>query len=213
MGSALRRVLPLVAAAAAVVAGCGSSAAPAAVHVQGPQQTKKVYVSPVTSTGAPAPGYRVTANAAHASCEPGSEAVGQAYRCFAANFVYDPCWAEKAAAPTVLCAAEPWLHTAARLTVSSPLTAIPALGAVAGEPWGVQLATGRRCLLVQGAHGDFEGQVIDYACAGGLSLLRGLDRSQAAWTARSVLDRGGSLSRGPAEHIEIAWYGKPDRYH
>jgi hypothetical protein len=216
MGSVLRRVLPLIAAAAiaAVVAGCGASMpGTVAVHGGGPAPTRRVYVSPVTSTGAAVSGYRVTAHAAGASCEPGSEAVGQAYRCFAGNFVYDPCWGVKAGRPAVLCVAGPWQRTAAELTVSSPLTAIPAQGAAAGEPWGVQLDGGQRCLLVQGAHSDFDGHVIDYACPGNLALLRGLDRRTDVWTARSVLTKSGKPAAGPAEKIAIAWYGRADEYH
>jgi len=220
MGSALRRAGRLIAAAAAAIAvaaasaGCGSSAPSGLnLHVSNPVPTRREYVSPVTSTGVPAPGYQITAHASGASCEAGSEAVGQAYRCFAGNFVYDPCWAAKAAKPTVLCAADPWRHTAAELTVSSPLTAIPAEGAVAGEPWGVQLTSGQRCLLVQGAHGDFDGQVIDYYCQSGLALLRGLDRKTGAWTARSVVTKSGRSSAGPVEQIATAWYGRQDRYH
>jgi hypothetical protein len=228
-----RRVWPLGGAAAvvaaAVIAGCGAGT-PAAVTGPGAaaEQTQRVNVSPVTSAGAAVRGYRVTSHAAGASCEPGSEAIGQAYRCFAGNGVYDPCWAEKAATPTVLCVADPWLHTAAELKVSSPLSAIPSESGAstgqpstgqpgtgqswAGEPWGVQLTSGQRCLLAQGAHNSFHGQVIDYYCTSSLSLLRGLDHAPATWTARSVLAKSGQLASGPAEKIAIAWYGIPARY-
>lgn len=214
----LWRVLPLggAAAVAAVVAGCGSGA-PATVTGPGAgaEQTQRVYVSPVTSAGAAVSGYRVTSHAAGASCEPGSEAIGQAYRCFAGNGVYDPCWAEKAAAPTVLCVADPWLRTAAQLRVSSPLSPIPGEGGAstgqADQPWGVQLTSGQRCVLAQGAHNAFNGQVIDYYCTSRLSLLRGLDRTPATWTARSVVAKSGQLASGPAEKIAIAWYGTPAR--
>jgi hypothetical protein len=197
-------------AAAAVVAGCGS-AAPATVSVQGaPPHTQKVYVRPVTSTGAAVRGYRVTSHAAGGQCSAGSEAIGRAYRCFAGNGVYDPCWAEKASAPTVLCVPDPWARTAAELRVSAPLSAIPPADAGgAAEPWGVQLSGGQRCVLAQGAHNAFRGQVIDYYCPSGLSLLHGLNLKAATWTARSVLDKSGKLASGPLEKIAIAWYGRP----
>ncbi len=54
--------------------------------------------------------------------------------------------------------------------------------------------------------------MVDYYCTPGLSLLRGLDRSAATWTARSVIDKSGKLSGGPTEKIEIAWYGSPARF-
>lgn len=223
MGNLMRfsRVLSLMVAAcaASLLAGCGS----AGPSTGGPgassagaaaPKTQQVSVSPVTSTGAPAGGYRVTSQAANASCSPGSEAIGKAYRCFAGNTVYDPCWAEKAATPTVLCVADPWLHTDAELRLSAPLTPIPAAegGAGIGEPWGVQLANGQRCLLAQGAHSLFDGKVIDYLCSDTLFLLRGLDMAAQTWTARSVVDKSGTLSGGPSEKIDIAWYGIPAQY-
>jgi hypothetical protein len=212
-GAVARRLWPWCAGAvAAVIAGCGSSAPASVAGPGGGGQipTRQVYVSPVTGAGAAVSGYRVTVRAARAQCSAGSEAIGQAYRCFAGNVVYDPCWAEKAPAPTVLCVADPWLRTAAELRVAAPLGAISGTGGTtAAEPWGVQLSGGQRCALAQGAHNAFAGQVIDYYCPSGLSLLRGLDRKTATWTARSVVDKSGQPVAGPLEKIAIAWYGSP----
>jgi len=197
-------------AAALMLAGCGATA-PGTVSAHGaaPAHTRKVLVGPVTAAGTRASGYRVTRRVSGASCSAGSEAIGQAYRCFAGNGVYDPCWGVKTSSPTVLCVAEPWLRTAAELRVKAALGPIPAEGGGgAGEPWGVQLASGQRCVIAQGAHGAFHGQVIDYYCSPGLSLLRGLNLRAVPWTARSVLDRSGTLVSGPAEKIKIAWYGR-----
>jgi hypothetical protein len=210
------RLLPLCALAVTVLAvtvlaACGSGGSGGPVSPPAAPRTRQVDVSPVTTAGAPVAGYRVTSTAEHAQCSEGSEAIGQAYRCFAGNAVYDPCWAEKATAPTVLCVADPWLRTAARLRVSSPLGPIPAEGGAGpAEPWGVQLAGGQRCTLAQGAHGVFHGTVVDYYCTPELSLLRGIGRAGATWTVRSVLDKSGQLSAGPTEKIAIAWYGRPD---
>jgi hypothetical protein len=204
--SALPVVLIAATALTTAAAACGSGAPGPGAGVQ----TRTVHVSPVTSSGVAVAGYRTLTTAANASCEPGSEAIGQAYRCFAGNAVYDPCWAEKAAVPTVLCVADPWSRTDARLTVSSQLSPIPAEGGI-GEPWAVQLSGGQRCLMVQGAHGAFQGHVIDYYCGQGLSLLRGLTTGSQPWTARSVVITSGQQTRGPVQTIAIAWYGSPDR--
>ncbi len=194
--------------AAAALAGCGS-ASPAGTASG--QQTEVVHIRPVSSGGTAAAGYRTTSTAADASCEPGSEAIGQAYRCFAGNTVYDPCWAEQAATPTVLCLVDPWSRADARLTVSSGLAAIPNEGGI-GEPWGLQLVTGQRCLLVQGAHQVFRGRVVDYYCGPTLSLLRGLTKTSRPWTARSVITRSGQLTSGSDLKIAIAWFGAAGQY-
>jgi hypothetical protein len=196
--------------AAVALAGCSS---PAPVQSVAALATQKVYVSPVTSAGLPVAGYRTTREVGNASCSPGSEAIGQAYRCFAGDAIYDPCWAVKAAKPSVLCMTYPWLRTAVKLIASSALGALPAQPTQPGEPWGVQLTGGQRCLLVQGAHGVFRGRVIDYYCGQHLLLLRGLDRTTATWTARSVVVSGsGTLSPGRTEKIGTAWYGRPDQF-
>lgn len=193
---------------AAALTGCGS-AGPSGTGSG--QQTEVVRVSPVSSAGTPSAGYRTTSTAADASCEPGSEAIGQAYRCFAGNTVYDPCWAEKAATATVLCLADPWSAGVARLTVSSGLASIPNEGGI-GEPWGVQLVTGQRCVLVQGAHQVFRGRVIDYSCGPSLSLLRGLTKTSHPWTADSIITKSGQLTSGSDLKIAIAWFGSPAQY-
>lgn len=205
----LRPGLSLLACAmlATGLAACASGSS----GEQASQRTKIVDVSPVTSGDTVAAGYRTTSTATGATCEPGSEAIGQAYRCFAGNTVYDPCWSLRARTPTVLCLPAPWSHGAARLSVSSPLAAIPNEGGI-GEPWGVQLRDGKRCLLAQGAHAEFGGTVIDFYCGASLSLLRGLSKSGGSWTGRSVIDKSGHMSAGPDEVIAIAWFGSPVRH-
>ncbi|MGO8957059.1 MAG: hypothetical protein ACLQFR_06805 [Streptosporangiaceae bacterium] len=190
------------------LAACGASAGPPA----GSMATQRLRIGPVTAAGTPAGGFRVTSSAATAMCEPGSEAIGQAYRCFAGNSIYDPCWAEKAATPTVLCLPYPWSRSEVRLRVRGQLGAIPSQGGPGlGEPWGVELAGGERCLLAQGAHSEFGGRVIDYYCSTRLWLLRGLGEHGLVWRASSVLmSKSGKLSRGPVEQIRIAWFGRPD---
>jgi|SRR5271166_5000622 len=197
-------VLMVIVLAVAALAACASAQTPALTA------TRQVHVSPVDADGTPVGGFRATTTVSHAGCEPGSEAIGQAYRCFAGNFLYDPCWAVRAAVPTVLCLAYPWSVTAIRLEVDAPLGAIPA--AVASEPWGVELANGQRCELLQGAHSLFDGRVIDYYCDSRLSLLRGLTTSSAVWRATSVTVTGGKQALGPSEQIKIAWFGVPDAF-
>jgi hypothetical protein len=198
-------VLMLVALTGGLLAGCGGGSTPAPPALTA---TRQVHVSPVSQDGAPIQGFAATTTVANASCEPGSEAIGQAYRCVAGNAIYDPCWAERAATPTVLCLAHPWSVTAIRLKVDAALGSIPP--AAASEPWGVELANGQRCELFQGAHSLFDGRVIDYYCTSGLSLLRGLTTSSAVWRAASVTTTGSNQALGPREQIRIAWYGSQD---
>lgn len=199
-------MLILLAVVAAGLAACSSGPAPAALTA-----TRQVHVSPVSADGSPVRGFRTTQTVSGASCEAGSEAIGRAYRCIAGNSLFDPCWAARAAAPIVLCLPFPWSVTDVRLEVGAPLSAIPAEPG-SNEPWGVELATGQRCVLLQGAHSLFAGRVIDYYCNAGLSLLRGLSRAAPVWRAASVTGAAGKQALGPSEQIKIAWFGRPDGY-
>jgi hypothetical protein len=195
-----------LAVAATAIAACSSGPAPAALTA-----TRQVHVSPVSADGSPVRAFRTTQTVANAGCEAGSEAIGRAYRCVAGNALYDPCWAARAATPTVLCLPFPWSATDVRLEVSAPLSAIPAEPATL-EPWGVELATGQRCVLLQGAHSVFAGRVIDYYCNARMSLLRGLTKTAPVWRAASVTEAAGTQSLGPSEQIKIAWFGSPDSF-
>jgi hypothetical protein len=173
--------------------------------------TQTVHVSAVDSQGGIAPGLQVTATAGDATCEPGSEVIGSAYRCFAGNGVYDPCWTDSPSpAPAVLCLGTPWSHSVSKLTLSSSLPSLTG-GTGNGPPWGLQLTDGRNCVLEQGAHDTFDGRVVDYFCGGGEVVLRGLETSSAQWRAQAALYSGGQYTMGPTEGITIAWFGIPDK--
>jgi hypothetical protein len=195
---------------ASFVAGCGVVVGQSSASTA----TRQVRISPVNGNAAPAGGFRVVAStAANATCEAGSEAIGLAYRCFAGNAIYDPCWAEKATRPAVLCLPYPWARTDVRLLVRGPLGAIPNQvgGNGPAEPWGVELAGGQRCVLTQGAHRVYAGRVLDYYCSPKLWLLRGLADGRPHWQANSVISsKAGKLRPGPTEEITVAWFGRPD---
>jgi hypothetical protein len=218
------RPLPFLATAAllgtlVLTAGCGSGSpsASAGPPASVASHTRVVDVSPVTGAGVMAGGFRSAATITGASCIPGSEAIGRAYRCFAGNEVYDPCWplratTGRASTTTVLCLLAPWSRTAARLTVRSQPGPVPALGPVT-EPWGVQLQDGTRCVLVQGAHVPFDGTPVDYYCGPDLGLLHGVAKGGRIWSARSVrISKSGHMSPGSDEKIAIAWFGRPVGY-
>jgi hypothetical protein len=91
------------------------------------------------------------------------------------------------------------------------------LGAVdkvngAVPPWAIQLESGQRCLIVQGAHSVFDGRVIDYYCGRNVEVLRGLAEQQMQWQAQTVIWQASHYVRGRKIPIIIAWFGIPDRF-
>jgi hypothetical protein len=84
----IRRVV-----AAGLVFFAAFAAAPLGVaHAASAKPTVVIHLRPVTASGQLRAGYTITDRRSHASCQAGSEATGDAYRCFAGNGVFDPCW-------------------------------------------------------------------------------------------------------------------------
>lgn len=219
-----------------VVAGCGGSRAandsmrPGGILVSGSAtavgaaagRTEVVTdVTPFSRTGQLRPGARV-ARVERGTCWPGSDVLwNNVYRCISRNAIMDPCWRDfRASRPSAICMLEPWSHSATRLNLKAappPTSGRPNLKA---EPWGIETASGARCLAAQGAHDSYVPKhgrpaVVDYYCGWGirkgeLVLLRGIDRKHPAWTIRSARYTG----KFPWDYkwaghraIRIAWFG------
>jgi hypothetical protein len=150
------------------------------------------------------------------TCEPGSDAVSNApvYRCFAKNGIYDPCWAVASSQmPTasVACWA-PWSTTVVEIATPG-LTSSPYEATNLDYPWAVQLTSGQHCIAMQGAHGEADGQVINYGCGstiGGLQLLGTPDRSAPLWKFEGVSDNGnGGYSSPRTVNVDVAFFARP----
>jgi hypothetical protein len=140
------------------------------------------------------------------TCEPGSDAVSNApvYRCFVKNGIYDPtasvaCWG-------------PWSTTVIEI-VTPGLSTSPYEATNLDYPWGVQLTSGQQCIAMQGAHGEADGQVINYGCGtaiGGLQLLGTPDRSTPLWKFEGVSDNGdGGYSSPQTVYVRVAFFARP----
>ena len=84
-----------------------------------------------------------------------------AYRCIAGNLLLDPCFASRAAAPTLACYADPW-SPATVLTRTGQLPRAAPLHIA--RPWAVQLADGHRCVAVAGTTLIARGVALSYHC-------------------------------------------------
>jgi hypothetical protein len=193
----VRRGFLLVASIALVTGASGALAS-------GLSATKVIYVAPVNRSGQPLPGLRIFFDV-RGHCEQGSDSVPEpTYRCFEANSILDPCWADAAQAGSVLCMEEPWSPIVVQLDTGHPLSAsnYPVTKSLA-YPWGVKLANGQECGAVQGAHDMFRGRVVDYFCGHGfhLVLLRGMHKSHEPWSFDSAI--------WTREAVKVAWYGGP----
>jgi hypothetical protein len=145
------------------------------------------------------------AHTARASCQPGSEAVPAAYRCFGDdNLIRDPCW--RTGAHSAICLPAPWRHTVTKLRVHGGFGA--PLSGPATLPWGVRLRDGEHCLLLQGASDVVHGKRVNYACGRTSYLIGRPDRSRAVWRIQRARRQGGRAVAGRRAAIGTAYYGR-----
>jgi hypothetical protein len=170
--------------------------------------TATVHVRPTDKNGHRLARYRVSERHDNAECLGGSEAVVGAFRCFAGNVVYDPCWMQHSASVAVLCPLSPWSHKVVRLRISQ-LDSYPE-DRNGNFPWGIRLANGYHCVAAQGTHDRFHGRVVDYVCSHRVALLRPINRRHKSWTVHTIVYNKdfSRQRRGPIRHIRQAIVGK-----
>jgi hypothetical protein len=190
------------AGAAQLAPSRGASAAPTVV----------VHVRPVGPGGGLLAGYTSTHSHTGASCEAGSEATGDAYRCFAGNGVYDPCWVMSNKV-FVVCMSAPWSFNVVLLHVTKGYDNTGYSQRAASIPWGVQLTNGELCDLLQGATSTVGGRRVNFGCQRVKYVLVGnVDRHHKVWRIRKARrTSGGHYKRAGWVDISKAYFGKPSR--
>lgn len=143
--------------------------------------------------------------------------VGGEYRC-SANGIYDPCWAAGRAgsARAVFCLLVPWEKTVTAITLNERLeVARPDASELSPRIWALGLASGKRCIVRQGAGGEFHGVPVGFSCTtGNLEVLGEPNKAHPLWTVQGVYFHAVKgppyrtyYTYGPVEHVAVAWYG------
>jgi hypothetical protein len=163
--------------------------------------TKAVIYHAFTASGTPAIHVSKTVNG---DCNGGANETNRndAWRCFAGNFVYDPCFSSAKAAGIVLCPRRPWGSSGVEIKLSQSLsgghTKKPS---TEGLPWAMQTTSGLKCVF-QGM-GPFVSTTVfaDYACQGGTWLWNKPNRGSQPWTIKAG-------TKTPAQTVQVkkAWF-------
>jgi hypothetical protein len=180
-------------------------------------RTIPAYVFPYDSDGLNA-GLSVTANVT-GTC--GFESVmtpgrPDAWDCLGDdNQVYDPCFenpfappAESGEAPgEVACMTSPFVDEVVLLALDAPLdrdkeTTPDADAQSWNLPWGLELASGERCVLLDQIDVVLAGEAVHYDCADGGTILGLVDRSQSVWTVMYLED---GATRTTLAEVAVAW--------
>jgi hypothetical protein len=193
--SQMIRSFSVLIVAALVAAG----AAPAA------SSTKADIYRAFTSSGKPA--IKIT-KTVKGTCNGGSAAVNRsdAWRCFAGNFVYDPCFSSTEAKGILVCPGNPWNTSAVELKVSGKLR-FPDKGkpSTSGMPWAIQTTTGLKCVIATGATTVLQKQRLNYFCVRSKDGLWGSpSRKHEPWTIHIAPPSATKLSKTVA--IKTAWF-------
>lgn len=163
-------------------------------------------VRPVTASGVLKASYHVTATKRHASClKGGSEVIRGADRCFAGNFVLDPCWPGRNSAGRYVadyCLPAPWSHGVLRVKGAKAHTAGHGRGL-----WALQLRSGVRCAFVGGATSVYHGKRLNFGCPHDRWLVGKPDRSRPTWTIVEVTETAHGPRHAHRVAIAHAWFG------
>lgn len=131
------------------------------------------------------------------------------------NQVYDPCFENPFAPPVesgdapgeVACMTSPFADEVVLLALDTPLDrdkeAAP--GPDAGPwnlPWGLELASGERCVLLSDIDVVLAGEAVHYDCADGGTILGDVVRGQPVWTVIYLAD---GATRTTLADVAVAW--------
>jgi hypothetical protein len=176
-----------------------------------PAATVVTHLRPVTAGGKLATGYTITRHLSHGNCETGSEATGNAYRCFTGKKVLDPCWVTDSKT-VVDCLAEPWQTTLVQLKVTKGYLNYGGLGDSSFLPWGVQLTNGIKCLRVQGAAAPIDGMPETYDCHKSKTVLAGdVIKHGKVWKIASAKHTHSGWKQTGRVVLATAWFGQKSR--
>jgi hypothetical protein len=187
--------------AVVVAAATGAGAALAS----GGALTRAVIYRAFTASGAPA--LHVTSTV-HGKCNGGSSAINRddAWRCFAGNFVYDPCFSSSKAKGIVVCPAGPWTSSGTEIKLKSRLAgANKGRPSTSGVPWAVETTSGAKCTFATGTSTVLGLRRANYFCLKGKIWLWGApSRKSKRWTIYAAPLTATRLTH--KVKISIAWF-------
>jgi hypothetical protein len=156
-------------------------------------------------TGSGKPAVQVT-RTAHGLCNGGAISTGRAdaWRCFAGNFIYDPCFSSSKATGIVLCPLIAGKGSVTEIKLKQPLpTGFGNKGkpSTKGLPWAIKTVSGLKCTLITGASNVVNHMRANYFCSHGPTLWGAPSRSHEPWTIRT-----GQTKPTGTTQIRTAWF-------
>jgi hypothetical protein len=168
-------------------------------------RTSVVIYQAFTSSGVPALHVKSTVKG---SCNGGSSAIDRddAWRCFAGNDVYDPCFSSPKAKGIVLCPDGPWSSSGVEIRLTAGLTgADRRKPSTAGTPWAIETTSGAKCVLDTGATSVVDHQRANYFCTKTKDVMWGSpSRKSEPWTIYAAPATATKLTS--RVKLSVAWF-------
>ncbi len=114
-----------------------------------------------------------------------------AWRCVAANKVYDPCFVQQYGShKEAVCPQSPWVGDSVQINLSAPVDGSQnvALDMSEAYPWAIELTSGEKCEAVDNGE-IYDGLQVHYLCNSQTVLIGRVQRCEAKW---SILQRTAS---------------------
>ena len=115
------------------------------------------------------------------------------------------------------CLLRPWSHAVVRLTVDDfRNTGFSRTTHHGPVPWGIEIASGKRCYIVRSGGDEVQGRRLNYYCGNSLKFayVGNVDKSSLLWRIRRYKVIGDYSTRHRYKrdgwvNISRAWYGLP----
>lgn len=126
-----------------------------------------------------------------------------AWRCYHADRIYDPCFVKRFGTQTeAICAESPWSDNAVKIKLGAPLNNIKpdSFDMSRTYPWAIELEQGDRCLAYD--HKEVVDNLpVKYQCQNGSYLIGYIQRCKATWQILQFFKNGSSTVK-----IAKAWF-------
>ena len=185
----------------------------AVLAADAPAATKRKVVGPVDRKFHLRKELHVGHSDAGGQCTPGSMAIRAAYRCTSDNLVLDPCWPGRNDAGFIrfYCWLNPWAKAVFQVSPDTFQVLPRDARADRRTPWGIRLATGQRCVKIQGAGDAFEGRALRWTCSQRLFLRDDLSKARPTWRVTLVRRTANGYSRVGRRAVAVAFFGRKAR--